>query len=64
MAVRTPFFVAAEGGEVLLDAGKGELLITLPFRPFQSVLEQMRKEAPHKFGELGLSSDAYLELEP
>eukprot|EP00873_Tetraselmis_striata_P015838 jgi/Tetstr1/436102/TSEL_024950.t1 len=64
LAVKTPFFVTHEGGDVLLDAAKGELLVFLPFRPFESVLEQMRKEAPHKFGELGLSNESYLQLEP
>ncbi|KAK9824576.1 hypothetical protein WJX72_011454 [[Myrmecia] bisecta] len=64
LKAQLPFAVAADGSEAILAAEGRKLDLRLPYRPFRSMLFEMREVAPHAFGALQFRSEDYLELEP
>jgi hypothetical protein len=46
------------------NSGSGKTLtLQLPYRPFDDVVMEARKAAPHAFGALGLSNAGLMDLE-
>jgi len=66
--VPLPFAMSAVGATVTLeeDGGGGggkTLTLRLPYRPFDDVVTEARKAAPHALGALGLSNAGLMDLE-
>jgi len=61
--VPLPFAVDAGSAACALRPGGRGLDVTLPYRSLGSVVQEMREAAPHRFGTLDFTNQAFLELE-
>jgi hypothetical protein len=67
LLIQLPFAVSTADSsaslELLADEDHAVLRITLPYCPYDALVEDARAKAPHSFGELKLSNAAFMDLD-